>query len=433
VTSLKLLIVTNLHHSSPRIPGIARYLPEHGVQVTVVAPRTTGTSGRHGAPPADAATSVRLVETGGGASVTGIEHSMAGALGKIRRTRVGMVSGAVRKLVSLYREVAWFPDRDRRWVPHACRAAADLLSRERFDVLLTSSSPVSCHVVGRRLKRRFGLPWVAEFRDLWSQNHAYPYSVLRRWIERRFEKRTMSSADVLVTVADALASKLRRLHGKPTHVIYNGFDGAVYRNRVPLTPEFTITYTGQIYPGKQNPGLICRAIRELIDGGEMDPRHLVVRFFGPFSEALAQIVSSLDLEGIVGQRGLVSPLAASSRQMESQLLLTFNWEDSTEKGLYSQKIFEYLGARRPILATGGWHGHDVREELIDSAGAGRYCTTVEEVKAALRVWYQEYREHTSICSTTNESVIRAFEYQTLAGRYGGIIERALAAGESASK
>lgn len=418
---LKLLIVTNLHHSSPRIPGMVRYLFGNGVQVTIVTPPLTAPGGRHGAPPLDIARSARLVEVSQpGASAT-LEETMVNALKRARRRYNILGLAAVRKLTSLYREVVWFPDRDRRWVPRAYRAAANVLSRESFDAILTSSSPVSCHVVGRRLKKTFQLPWIADFRDLWSQNHAYPYSSLRRWIERRFEKRTMSTADAFVTVADLWALRLRRLHGKRTYVVHNGFDDEVYHDRTQLTRTLTITYTGQIYSGKQDPSKFCQAVRELVDEGKVDPDLLEVRFFGPHSDEVADLIAQLHLAGTVAQRGIVSPAESVIRQKESQLLLFFNWEDPTERGIYTQKIFEYLGTQRPIVATGGRHDNDVCERLIAASAAGRYCPTLGEIKGALLSYYEEFRQTGSVAYASNDSAIAPFAFKNLAANYEGII------------
>ena len=84
---------------------------------------------------------------------------------------------------------------------------------------------------------------------------------------------------------------------------------------------------------------------------------------------------------------LVSKIHQMSR--ESQMLLLLKWEDPQERGIYTGKIFEYLAARRPILATGG--SSDVVTELLNETKAGIDVPTIPDIKDALGKLYHEYR------------------------------------------
>src|SRR5690606_10060076 len=64
------------------------------------------------------------------------------------------------------------PDARVGWVPFAIRTAKRLHRERPFDAVLTSGPPHSAHLVGRAL-RRAGLPWIADFRDPWTDIHYY--------------------------------------------------------------------------------------------------------------------------------------------------------------------------------------------------------------------------------------------------------------------
>lgn len=123
---------------------------------------------------------------------------------------------------------------------------------------------------------------IADFPDLWSQNHNYGYSPLRRMVDRRLEVKTLSKADALITVSELWAEKLGILHkGKPVYTITHGFDPAeVNILLAKLTAKFTITYTGSVYAREQNPSNLFAAIRDLISDGTMNPNDIPFRFYG---------------------------------------------------------------------------------------------------------------------------------------------------------
>ena len=175
------------------------------------------------------------------------------------------------------------------------------------------------------MKIKYNIPWVADLRDLWTQNHNYNYGFIRRWFERRLEISTLIHADSLITVSKPLAEKLNSLHNKKLiHVITNGFDPEEMKE-FPLTKEFTLTYTGRLYYGKHDPTLLFRTVRDLINIGIFNSNTLKVRFFGPFEYWLEKKIRKFGLERIVIQHGMVAREIALVKQRESQILLFFNW------------------------------------------------------------------------------------------------------------
>jgi len=145
-------------------------------------------------------------------------------------------------------------------------------------------------------------------------------------------------------------------------------------------PLITIVYTGTIYQGKQDTTKLFVALRELIDEGlgESDIR---VEFYGDELVWLRGEIEQYGLLNTVSQCGRVSHEEALQIQREADILLLLKWEDLQEDGVYTRKVFEYLGARRPILATGGHD--DVVTELLLETGAGVCACTVQEIKEAL--------------------------------------------------
>jgi glycosyltransferase involved in cell wall biosynthesis len=318
-------------------------------------------------------------------------------------------------------ELVNYPDQYRGWRPLAVRAGSELLRNQGFDVILSSSMPVISHLIARELKTRYQTPWLADFRDLWTQNTNYNYGALRRLMERRLEVKTISSADALVIISQPTTETLGKLHkGRPIYTITNGFDPLeVNSPPVHLTSRFTITYTGSIYPRGQQPSRFFAAVRDLVSGGTIEPDDIEIRFYGPRESWLEKEISDYGLSGIIKQYGIVPREMALEKQRESQLLLLLKWEDPRERGSYTGKVFEYLAARRPVLATGG--SSDVIDELLGDTGAGMCAPAIEDIKNTLQKLYQEYRVKGRIAYQGEEARVNRYSHREMAGKFAEIL------------
>src|SRR5690606_27569135 len=133
----------------------------------------------------------------------------------------------VRKLVSRhYNALFFFPDRQVGWIPYAASAARRLFREWRPDVIFASGPPFSVHVIARRLSRVSGVPWIAEYRDRWSDDpYEFGYTTkLTKYMERKLEDACLASASGVVTVSEPWAEMYRQWAGLPVAVVYNGYD-----------------------------------------------------------------------------------------------------------------------------------------------------------------------------------------------------------------
>jgi len=401
-----------------RIPGLVKYLPEFGWQpVILTAPLIEEPN-----------TQFRVVET----SYRDV-FSFWKRLFRLnpdedvrrqvkKRFGVTFKNSLVDFILTCVGEVVNYPDGDKGWKPFAVTAGSELLQREDIHAILSSSSPITSHLIAKELKIRHKIPWVADFRDLWSQNHNYSYSPIRKLFDRRLELKTLSEADALVTVSEPWAEKLKMLHvGKPVHTISHGYNPAMV-NKPParLTPKFIITYTGSIYARMQNPSKFFVALQDLISDGTMNPDEVEVRFYGSEIDWLETEIKQYGLSAIVKQYEKVSRDISLEKQKESQLLLLLDWDNPREHGVTTAKFFEYLGARRPILATGGVAGNII-DILLDETKAGIHTPTVEDIKSTLKELYQEYKLTGKIAFKGEESKINKYTHREMASKFAELL------------
>ena len=414
----KVLIITYLPYATPRIPGLAKYLPEFGWQPIIMTPHCSQAAGSQ----------LRIIETPYRDALGPWKRLLRMRPGEddIRKQvkeRFGISSrkSLIDSVLTVGAAIINYPDGEKGWKSFAVSEGGRLLQEENISAIISSSSPVTSHIVARKLKQEYGTPWLADFRDLWSQNHNYSYGPLRQMIDRRLEVRTLYTADALLTVSQPWAERLSTIHKRrPVYAITHGFyPEEVNSPPAKLTAKFTITYTGTVY-SKYDPSKLFTALKDLISEGTLNPDEMEVRFYGTKTEWLDKKIEQYGLSSTVKQHGVVSKKVAFDKQRESQLLLILKWEDSQECGSYSGKIFEYLGARRPILATGGME--DVVTELLNETKAGISALTVEDIKTTLRELYKEYNQEGKVVYKGEEAEVNKYSCREMARKFAEILD-----------
>lgn len=351
-------------------------------------------------------------------SLLGLRPDARGAIANaMRRARQG---------VSLF---AANPEDESSWRRPAFAAALERLDGEAFDAILSTSPPVTAHLVARDLKRRTGLPWIADFRDLWADNYSYPWSEFRRSLDRLVERRVLRDADALVTVSEPLARTLGTRHPNQAGSIPNGFAPEdMAEPDLPLSDRFSITYTGTLYPGKRDPRPLFRALATLIDRRVLDPGKLELRFYGRNVDqpSLLADVTAQGLRSSLVVGGLLPRAEMLQRQRESQILLALDWTDEREPGVTTGKIFEYLAAGRPILGVGP--SGSVADLLLRETSAGRQCSTEGQTEDFLLESYRDFERTGRVPYRGNARVIRRHDHIAMSRQFAELLTRTSAGG-----
>ena len=263
-------------------------------------------------------------------------------------------------------------------MPHALQLAEDA------DVVVSTYGPRGCHLIASAMKRhRPKLFWVADYRDLWSQNHLSGYNSRARKKEAAMEREHVGTrADMLTVVSEDLANQLRFFLKKPTYVIYNGFDveDAVELLAPASSDVKRIVYTGLLYPGSRDPTPLFSAMRELQLEGRLNPSDLQVDFYGPASDWLQNLISQFGLSEFVKVHGRVLRNIALTRQCQADRLLLLESGATEAKGVLTGKLFEYLAAGRPIISLGSSPDSAIATVLEDCASGICIGTDVKSAR-----------------------------------------------------
>jgi glycosyltransferase involved in cell wall biosynthesis len=277
---------------------------------------------------------------------------------------------SLRKARDLLLSLSCVPDKNNGWLIPAVAAGLRAIKQTGAGLICSSAPYFTSHLAGYWLALLTGLPWVAHFRDPWITGmHAdrRPDKICSK-INRALERMTISRADVVVCVTEEHAALMRsaydQMPASKFAVVMNGFDGLEWREVIESIPpeaqgegyaanaprKFRITYAGNLYM-KRDPAPLFRALRALIDSGEIGRDEASVELIGSceWSEGrgMADIISEAGIEGCVEMRGRLSHPETLRRLLQSDLLLLLSEKQLIE---IPGKTFEYLKTRRPILA-----------------------------------------------------------------------------------
>jgi glycosyltransferase involved in cell wall biosynthesis len=336
----------------------------------------------------------------------------AGVAARLKRA----VAGAG---VSALRTYWLVPDRAVLWSRAALARAEAFLQTDRAHAVYTTAPPNSTHLLGLAMKRRHGLPWVAEFRDHWVGNEGYyphlrhPY---RRWREERMERSVVEAADWVVSATEPATRDLARRH--PRHAakfvtLSNGFDEADFAGSdgVPMDREtFRVRSFGSVGAGRPVEGLL-EGLRRFAARNPDVP--LRMEFFGqfghdrqPWSEALGERVS---WHGAVPHEQVPAGMRAAALLLVVQGAEQMGGSDTFA---VPGKLFECARAGRPIL---GLVGSGPTRDLIERHGLGWTCPVDDAagVEAILERGARAWRQGGAEPSAGADEFRRRFDRRSL--------------------
>jgi hypothetical protein len=406
---------------SVRPAALAKYLPQFGWEVMVLTPRLQGTRRQSNS---IVETEYRdVLEDWKARFHLDPKRGLHEEFGLPQAKKPGVTLVHTRAL-DLAKYLLSYPDSTKGWTPFALAAVQDIRRQNlEIDAIVTTSPPISSHLIGREAKNILGCPWIADLRDLWTQNLGERTSNL---LQIGLEKRTLRQADGLVTVSDPWASRLeQRYPEKKIWSITNGFDPDDFDSPPPpLTEEFSITYTGELYAGQRDPTLLFEVLSDLIKDGTIPANELRVRFYGRIEPWLPAVIKKFGLTEVVTLNGPTPRMEAVSHQRESQILLLLPWSNPKETGHHSAKLFEYLAAARPILAIGGARG--VITETLEAADAGRHAISKAQVREFLLTAYADYKTKGYVPYSGKKQAVEEYGHPNMARRFAQVLDSVVA-------
>ena len=292
----------------------------------------------------------------------------------------------------------FIPDARRWWVKPSVRYLKKYLKEHPVDAIISTGPPHSIHLIAMKLKTSLCIPWIADFRDPWTEIDYYNDLHLTRWADHkhhRLEHEVLTQADKVVTVAPDGARRLGLLGDRKVETIYNGFDrDDDTKAPVNLSEAFTITYLG-VLSKIQNPVKLWQVLGELVKENEDFNKQLKINLIGQIDNSVIKSLDEQSLSGHVSLSSYIPHEQVSAVHRSSTLLLLLLMPDCEPraKGLLTGKLFEYLASGRPILCIGPEDGDAAKILNETHAGTTIGFDNKEAMKEVVKNLYQSYLDN----------------------------------------
>ena len=250
----------------------------------------------------------------------------------------------------------FIPDARKFWIKPSISYLSDYLEEQKIDAIISTGPPHSMHLIAMGLKLKHNIPWIADFRDPWTQIDFYTHLKLSSFADnkhKKLENQVLTRADKVVTVSPTCGTDLEKLGGRKVDVITNGFDTDDFKfsDSSTLLDGFLFHHIGALNKDR-NPYTLWKVLGDLCKEDPALKKDLVLRFTGKTDAVVFETLKQNGLEENY-QRSEYMPHSEVVKLMTQSpvLLLPLN-NTPNNAGVLSGKLFEYLAARRPIFGVG---------------------------------------------------------------------------------
>jgi len=321
----------------------------------------------------------------------------------------------------------FIPDTRFPWYFGTARKAIRIIKEEKIDLIFSSSPPQTNHMIARKASRSTGIPWVADFRDPWTDvfwlaENSKRMKWIHRW-DKRIERKTINRMNAVITVGPSLVRILQRKTNNPIHLITNGYDERYFTGEAyHRTDKFRIIYAGSI-SREQHPECFFNSLTEAMKNPEFR-KDMDMLWLGNFPTYIHELIEGLDYKEQIH----FSPYTHYSESIQmirnSEMLLLIVPRTTDNECIITSKIFEYIGSGRPVLTYGPVKGDAAF--ILNETGAGKtfdYSDSSAGKDYILECW-QRWKSGTDLLkSADNERFGRRSLTRQLAGIFDNTLKK----------
>jgi len=291
------------------------------------------------------------------AKLTGQKKEKSNYSGFIKDKKPGLAY----KLSLFIRSNFFIPDARKFWIRPSITYLKKWLAQNEVDAIITNGPPHSVHMIGLGIKKYFPhLPWIADFRDPWTNIDFYKELKLLPFADKlhhRMEKRVLTVADRVVTVTWNWQSELSAIaDGRHIDLVLNGYDPADFSSFKSLkTDKFIICHLGSMNKDR-NPESFWNGISQLSNQDLSFKSSLEIHLIGPVDQSIHESIRRNDLEQYIVARDFIPHAEAMEYLQKCDLLLLPINNSMNSKGILPGKMYEYIATGKPVLSIGPLDG-----------------------------------------------------------------------------
>ncbi len=322
------------------------------------------------------------------------------------------------------------PDTRVGWIPFAVLKGSSVIKNEKVDVIYATGEPFSSFLTGVLLKFITRKPLIVDFRDEWVEFNRYFFpqkKKLRCKIEENMERFVIKNSDTVISVTEPIVENFRRRYRAYEHkfvCITNGFDLDDFTNvKISRKEKFSIICAGSLYKHR-SPKYFLMGLENLISKNPHIADDINLSFIGDIEPEIISLVNSPILKKIVSFSGFLSYRDTLSRMISSDLLLFIEDQVEIAHRFLSAKIFDYIGAGRPILAL---CNKGAISEVVQEVQCGKVVSP-EDIKAisnAVYEFYSKYKAGEDQNRKINDYIVKKFDRRRLTRQLKEVLEEAI--------
>ncbi len=301
----------------------------------------------------------------------------------------------------------FIPDARCWWIRPSVRFLKRYLKEHPVDAIISTGPPHSMHLIAKELHKKFNIPWVADFRDPWTDIDFYKDLKLTRRSDRkhhRLERQVLSEATRVVTVGWDCAKGLENHGANNVAVITNGYDFFDISNEnYQKTSILTMSHIG-IIGANRNPEMFWEAISEL-------DIPMKIRLIGQIDNSVIESIKRHNIENYVEIIPYIPHNQVIEEQQKSDVLLLFVNNTPNAKGILTGKLFEYIASGRPILSIGPENGDSARILNETQSGVTVDFNDKEKMKSVIWDFVEKYNDNQLI--TRHSEMVEKYSRRNL--------------------
>ena len=271
------------------------------------------------------------------------------------------------------------PDPRIGWVRPSVKRLKEYLAAHPVDAIVTTGPPHSVHLIGQKLHKATGIPWIPDFRDPWSKMYYLKYLPMTGLTWRRLrsmEQAVLDESSAVLACTPLMQEEFQAQTKTPVACITNGYDEEDFAGPAPaMDGHFNLTHTG-LFAADGNPQLLWKVLGEMAAGDPHLMASLRIRLSGKVDREILEAISAAGLIDNVISLGYCDHATAVLEQRCASLLLLPLRKDPQYRPILPGKLFEYLAARRPVLGIGQSDGAMAR--VLAQTGAGSTLDWADE-------------------------------------------------------
>ena len=252
------------------------------------------------------------------------------------------------------------PDPRCMWIGPSVRFLKKYLEEHPVDLIVSTGPPQSMHLIGCKLAKETGLPWIADFRDPWTKifyfKHLSMTPATERW-HHRMERKVLDDATAVVAVSPLVQQEFQAMTQTPVELITNGYDECDFPHGKDedaaggMEKDFTITHTG-LFAADGNPEVLWEVLSEKCAEDEDFRKHLKIKLVGKTDVQIIRAIEEAGLKDNLIDMGYQPHSVAVEEQRKASLLILPLRKEPEYKAVLPGKLFEYLASWRPVLGIG---------------------------------------------------------------------------------